>query len=331
MSRAEVLSEAWRGSFLETQHFGHAVVCDDTGAIVHAWGDPNAVILPRSSSKMIQALPLMTSGAAKKFGLTSEHLALACASHQGAEIHTSRVSAWLDNLDLGADDLRCGSQVPNDTEARHDLVRRDQEPCQIHNNCSGKHCGFLTLNVYLGGDAEYIRADHPVQIAALNALEEVAQETSPGFGIDGCSAPNYAISMHGMARAMAWYASAHARSDSMSQGGAKLVQAMMTHPDFVAGEGRACTELMRAGQGKLALKTGADGYFTAILPEKKMGVALKIMDGNTRAAESAISAILVSLGVLDAGDPVVQNRLSPVIKSRLGKEAGQITPKISLV
>ena len=192
MTQPVPMTELWRGPLLESLHLGHAVICDDTGQIVRSWGDPQSVIYPRSSAKMIQALPLVTSGAAAKYGLTSEHLALACASHNGAAIHTDRVTAWLDHLGLNEHDLRCGPQEPADTAARDRLILADDTPCQIHNNCSGKHCGFLTLAQHMGAGPEYLEIDHPVQQACLSAVEETTGETSPAYGIDGCSAPNFA-------------------------------------------------------------------------------------------------------------------------------------------
>ncbi|MBM1632830.1 asparaginase [Sulfitobacter mediterraneus] len=326
MTNPAPFAEIWRGPFLESVHSGHAVICDSTGQIVDAWGNPEAVILPRSSSKMIQALPLITSGAADKAGLTTEQLALSCASHQGAAIHTDRVAVWLETLGLSDDDFRCGPQEPNDTPAREALIRAHEKPCQIHNNCSGKHSGFLTLNQHLGGNAEYVDPDHPIQRACLEAFETVTQETSPGFGIDGCSAPNYACTLHGMARAMAHFANAAEGSAE-----ARLHQAMRLHPELVAGEGRACTELMRAMDGKVALKTGAEGFFIAILPEQKLGIALKAACGTTRAAECAIAALLVRLGVLDASHPATLKRLNAPIKNWRGIETGVLKPAAGLI
>lgn len=326
MTNPAPFAEIWRGPFLESVHSGHAVICDSTGQIVDAWGNPEAVILPRSSSKMIQALPLITSGAADKAGLTTEQLALSCASHQGAAIHTDRVAVWLETLGLSDDDFRCGPQEPNDTPAREALIRAHEKPCQIHNNCSGKHSGFLTLNQHLGGNAEYVDPDHPIQRACLEAFETVTQETSPGFGIDGCSAPNYACTLHGMARAMAHFANAAEGSAE-----ARLHQAMRLHPELVAGEGRACTELTRAMEGKVALKTGAEGFFIAILPEQKLGIALKAACGTTRAAECAIAALLVRLGVLDANHPATLKRLNAPIKNWRGIETGVLKPAAGLI
>ncbi len=326
MTQPVPMTEVWRGPLLESLHLGHAVVCDDTGQIVQSWGDPNAVIYPRSSSKMIQALPLITSGAATKFGLNSEHLALACASHNGAAIHTDRVSAWLDHLGLQEPDLRCGPQEPADMAARDGLILADDTPCQIHNNCSGKHCGFLTVTQHMGAGPEYLEIDHPVQQACLSAFEETTGQDSPCHAIDGCSAPNFATSVHGLARSMAWFASAADRSDRASEAAVQLTGAMMKHPELVAGETRACTELMRAMDGRAAIKTGAEAVFVAIIPEKRMGVALKIIDGTTRASECAIAAILVGLGVLDAEHPATRKFMNATQYSRRGLECGSIKP-----
>lgn len=326
MTKSAPIAEIWRGPFLESMHFGHAVISDDTGQIVEAWGDPDAVVLPRSSSKMIQALPLITSGAADVHGLSTQQLALACASHQGAAIHTDRVADWLETLGLADGALRCGPQEPDDVAARNALIRADDPPCQVHNNCSGKHAGFLTLSHHLKGGPDYIDPDHPVQRACLAAFEDVTQESSPGFGIDGCSAPNHACTLHGMARAMAHFAAA---PDGSAE--ARLHQAMRLHPDLVAGETRACTELMLATGGKVALKTGAEGFFVAILPEQKLGIALKAACGTTRAAECAIAALLVKLGALDASHPATLKRMNAPITNRRDIVTGTLKPAAGLL
>lgn len=326
MTQAAPFAEIWRGKFLESVHSGHAVICDDTGQIVESWGDPTQVVLPRSSSKMIQAMPLINSGAADKFGLSMEQLALACASHVGAAIHSERVGVWMETLGLGDDDFRCGPQDPRDKDAHEALIRAHQTPCRIHNNCSGKHAGFLTLTRHLGAGPDYVDPAHPVQKASLEAFETVTQETSPGYGIDGCSAPNFASTLHGMARAMAHFASAPEGSAE-----ARLHQAMRLHPELVAGEGRACTELMRAMGGKVALKTGAEGYYIAILPEQKLGIALKAACGTTRAAECAIAALLVRLGVLDANHPATLKRMNAPIRNFADIVTGMLKPAAGLI
>lgn len=326
------LVEVWRGPFLESIHQGHAVICDDSGQIVAAWGDPDAVILPRSSAKMLQALPLVESGAADAAGLSQAHLALACASHQGAPGHTDVVSAWLADLGLGDSDLRCGPEAPRDREIKHDMIRAGGSPCQWHNNCSGKHAGFLTLTQHLRAGPEYIDPDHPVQTRVLEAFEAVTETKSPGFGIDGCSAPNFGTTLHGLARAMAFFAAADPESSHARDSAAgRLTQAMIAHPWLVAGEGRACTELMQASTQPVAIKTGAEGVFVAILPKQRLGVALKIADGATRASECAMAALLVRLGVLPPEHPATLKRLNAPVPNRRGIQTGFIRPVSGLM
>lgn len=326
MTAPAPFAEIWRGPFLESVHSGHAVICDSSGQTMDAWGDPEQVVLPRSSSKMIQALPLVRSGAADAFGLGTKQLALACASHQGAHIHVDNVGEWLKELGLGDDDFRCGPEEPRDRTMRDERIAAGKSPCRIHNNCSGKHAGFLTLTRHLAAGPDYVAPDHPVQRACLEAFEDVTRETSPGFGIDGCSAPNYAATLHGIARAMAHFAAA---SDDSAE--ARLHQAMRLHPELVAGEGRACTELMRACEGKVALKTGAEGFFIAIIPERGIGIALKAACGTTRAAEAALAALLVRLGVLDANHPATLKRINAPIKNWDGLTTGILKPASGLL
>ncbi len=326
MTSPAPFAEIWRGEFLESVHSGHAVICDENGDIMQAWGNPEAVVLARSSSKMIQALPLVRSGAADAFGLGTRQLALSCASHQGARIHLDGVGAWLKELGLNDDAFRCGPEQSRDQEVREAQIRAHESPCRIHNNCSGKHTGFLTLSKHLGGDENYVAIDHPVQRACLEAFEEVTGMTSPGFGIDGCSAPNHATTLHGMGRAMAHFAAAPEGSAE-----ARLHEAMRLHPELVAGETRACTELMRACDGKVALKTGAEGFFIAIIPERKIGIALKAACGTTRAAEAAIAALLVRLGILDANHPATLKRINAPIKNWDGLITGVLKPAAGLL
>ncbi len=330
MTQPVLLTEIWRGPMAESVHMGHAVICDGSGQIVEAWGNPDQPILPRSSAKMLQALPLVESGAADAHGLTSAHLALACASHNGAHIHTDRVAAWLKDLGLADADLRCGPQPPKDKEAKTELIKSGSSPCQWHNNCSGKHAGFLTLTKHLGAGAEYVEVDHPVQKACLAAYEEVTGQTSPGYGIDGCSAPNHMSTMHGMARAMARFATATEGTDARQTAMVRLREAMMAHPELVAGEGRACTELMRACSEPVALKTGAEGYFIAIIPGRGLGVSVKISDGTTRAAECTIAALLVRLGVLASHHPTTRLFMNAPIHNFRGLETGHIRPVAGL-
>ena len=311
---AAPLVEIWRGDLCESVHHGHAVVVRDTGEMVASFGNPEALIYPRSSCKMLQALPLLESGAGRD--LTPAHLALACASHQGAQAHVSRVARWLADLGLGEPDLHCGCQEPQDVAERDRLIRSGARPSQLHNNCSGKHAGFVMLNQRLGGDADYERPDHPVQKVVRTAFEEVTGMPAPCYGIDGCSAPNFATRLSALGRAMAQFAAADAQGGARARAMVALREAMARHPDLVAGETRACTDLMRASGGRAMVKTGAEAVFVAILPQARLGIALKIVDGGMRAAEAAITGLLVRHGVLAREDPVVSRYLGPMHNRR---------------
>ena len=319
--------EIWHGDFLESLHQGAAVVCNARGEIVANWGEPEQIILPRSSCKMIQALPLVESGAADKFGLTPAQLALACASHQGAAIHVDSVTDWLAELDLSESDLRCGPQPTSDYEYQAEMTLAGTCHDKRHNNCSGKHSGFLTYNKYIGGDAEYIEPDHPLQQTIRDVTEDMAGQSVAGYAIDGCSAPNFAIGLRGLATSMARMAAPTKEMGTVrGQAAQSIVAAMRAYPELVAGKGRACTELMPALAEGVVVKTGAEAVFIAILPDQALGVALKIRDGSTRASECAIASLLVRLGVAEADHPMVQKRLCPPMVNRAGLTVGHTSP-----
>ena len=329
MFNAVPMVEMIRGGRLESLHWGHAVICNGKGDILRSWGDATTVIFPRSSCKMIQALPLVESGTAHD--LTLAHLAMACASHQGAAVHTAFAARWLADLGLGEADLRCGAHEPYDRDARDGLIAGGEAPCQLHNNCSGKHTGFLMQTQAMKAGPEYTEVDHPLQQAILQATQEVTGEVSPGFGIDGCSAPNHACSLHGLGRAMGAFAAAHDGGDMRAKAMVRLREGMFAHPDLVAGEGRACTELMRAVTEPVALKTGAEAVYTAILPTRGIGIAIKIADGNARASEAVITGLLVDLGVLDAAHPAARKRLGPTAPNCRGTITGHVQLTAGLI
>ncbi len=314
-----VLVETSRGPLVENRHAGAYAIMHADGALHAAAGDIDRPVLPRSSIKMIQALPLMESGAAAAARLTQEHLALACASHQGAPIHTDRVGAWLAALGLDESALLCGPQPPRDKALRAAGVPAGR----MLNNCSGKHAGFLTLARHLGAAEDgYLDPDGPVQRHVAQAFAETTGTDVPlAYGIDGCSAPNFAASLRGVARAMALFAGASgagARGTAM----AALRDAMAAHPLLMSGEGRACAALIEATGGRAVVKTGADGVFTGILAGRGLGFCLKIDDGDRAASEALCTALLVSLGVLDAAHPVADRYARTPIRDWNGAAVG---------
>lgn len=319
-----VLAEVWRGPVLECVHRGTAVVCRPNGEIVAEWGDPARRILPRSALKPLQALPLIESGASFRAELTPRHLALACASHNGADEHTALVTEWLGALGLGEDDLRCGPQMPGDEEAGRRLMAAREAPGQIHNNCSGKHAGMLTLCRHVGGDAEYLEPDHPVQKMIRQAISEISDEEITEWAVDGCSAPNWVISLKGLATAMARFAHPGLMGPVRGPAAARLRNAMAAHPSLVAGQGRACTALIEACGGGAVVKSGAEGVYVGTIVEAGLGIALKIDDGAARGAQAAIAALLARFEALDPGHAAYRACADAPLLNRRAIDCGRI-------
>ena len=315
-----------RNNHIESLHFGSAVVIGPNRNTIIEWGDADSLIFPRSSMKIIQAIPLIESGAAHHYKLGSQELAMACSSHQGSTIHTKIIENWLAALDLSQNDLKCGVQPPSDKTERQKLRDCMEKPSQVHNNCSGKHAGFLTFVKHKNLSFEYNDINHPLQRKIRVILGELSGEEIKNYGIDGCSAPNFMCSVRGLANAM------YALTDFVSLGKIRskavqnILDGMQTHPFLVAGIGRACSELMVATESPVVVKTGAEGVFVAVLPEHKLGVALKILDGSTRAAEAAITLILVRLGVLSQNHPATKRRLFSEIRNWNRKITGYVSP-----
>lgn len=328
-----VLVEVTRGPIVESRHRGTLAIADSSGTLLASLGDVDAPVFPRSSIKMIQALPLVESGAAEAFDLTSEYLALACASHSGETMHVDRVAAWLMRIDAHESDLACGPHWPNSEAATHALVRAERQPCRLHNNCSGKHSGFLTLARHLNAPLSgYTDTAHPVQLAVMEALASVAQVPVGlwSIGIDGCAAPNFALPVAVWARAMARLASGHGLAPLRARAAQRITAAMRQHPELVSGTGRACARLMRVAQFGTTLKTGAEGVYFGIVEGRGLGIALKIDDGATRASETAIASVLTALCVLDPTHPDARAYLRAHIPNTNGLPVGERRPAEAL-
>ena len=310
-----VLVEVTRGTLVESVHRGSIAIADAAGILTLSLGDVDTPVYPRSSLKPIQGLPLVESGAAEAFHLTDEEVALACASHSGEPMHTVRVAAWLRRIGCTEADLACGPHPVRYEPTWRAMIVRNEQPTRIHNNCSGKHTGFLTLARHLGAPtAGYETHDHPVQKAVAKALADLAGVSiNMPWGVDGCAAPNFALPLSAFARALAKFAHPSARHAAAAR---RIVHAMASYPELVSGTGRACATLMRAGRGRVVVKTGAEGVFAGIVPELGLGIALKIDDGATRASETVIAALLEKLGVLHGDEAAAELIRTPVTNTR---------------
>ncbi|MDQ0455188.1 asparaginase [Rhizobium paknamense] len=290
-----VTVEVTRGNRVESRHRGMAVVVDGDGRIVFQAGDVEAGVFPRSACKAMQALPLVESGAAEAFGFGHSELALACSSHSGEEAHVALAASMLSRAGRDETALECGAHWSSDQKTLIHQARTLEKPGCLHNNCSGKHSGFVCACVHQGIEpAGYVEYDHPLQaeIRAIMAGLTGAVLDADHCGTDGCSIPTYAVPLTGLARGFANMATGRGLQPLRAKAARRLIEACMAAPFYVAGTGRACTKIMELAPGRIFAKTGAEGVFCAVLPEEGLSIAVKAEDGATRAAEAMVTALL---------------------------------------
>ena len=323
-----VLVEVTRGNVIESRHRGAAVVMDAQGRTVLSIGDVDRPVFPRSAVKLIQALPLIETGAADAFGFGDRELALACASHSGEPAHAGLAAAMLERAGLTEADLGCGVHWPFNDGAARALAAEGRRPSQLHNNCSGKHSAFLCGCRHCGFEtAGYVAAVHPWQEAIREAMEAVtgAPHIEANRAVDGCSIPTYAIPLKALAAGFARLAGGVGVEPGRARAAKRLMAACMSEPWYVAGTDKMDTTIMQAGAGRLFVKTGAEGVYCAAIPELGLGIALKCDDGAGRAAEVMVAALLARL--LPDQDPLrgVMASLALVdVPTRLGASSGTI-------
>jgi len=305
MTANPLLVEALRGASVESFHRGAVAVVDAGGAVHTALGDIDRPIFPRSAVKVLQALPLVTSGAAERFGLTDEELALACASHGGEPRHAATAASMLAKADVDVDALECGTHWPYNDAAIKAMAAAGQQPSALNNNCSGKHAGFVCLGCLMAGDQDrraflrgYVQPGHPVMREITAALQAATgcDLARAAVGTDGCSIPTYAIPLRQLALAFARVATGVGLSLGHAAAAARLRQAVAKAPYMVAGSGRFDSRVMERLGERVFCKVGAEGVYCAALPTLGLGVALKMDDGNTaRACEVVMAALIERL------------------------------------
>jgi L-asparaginase II len=325
-----ILVEVLRGAVVESQHRGAACVVDGDGKVVLALGEIEQPVFPRSAVKALQALPLVEGGFADKFGLTADEIALAVSSHSGEPIHAETSARMLAKAGHDASCLECGSHWPMGERAARALAAGGGKPTALHNNCSGKHAGFICLACGLDEDpAGYIQPGHAVQRAIVDVMTEItgAAHTSDQKGIDGCSIPTYAISLNAMALGFARFGSGAGLGRERAKAATRIRMAVAAHPHMVAGTGRFDTRIMQALGARIFTKTGAEGVFCAAMPELGLGVALKCDDGAGRAAEVVMAALAAKfLRLSDAEQGAIAPLLAPSLRNWNGIEVGKLRP-----
>ncbi len=322
--------EATRGDMVESRHSVSFAVSDPTGRILLHGGDIEAPIYARSAIKPLQALALVESGAAEAFELGDAEIALACASHNAEPRHVETVLAWLARIGCSAADLECGPQMPSRETDQIVLIRSGDKAGREHNNCSGKHSGFLSVARHLGHPTRgYSRYDHPVQQRVLGLLETMTGLDLSGAprGIDGCGIPVIGVPLGNLALAMARLAEPDDQPEPRQAACARIRRAMAAEPFLVAGSHRFCTEVMAATAGRALVKGGAEGVYCGSVPQQGLGIAVKAADGAGRAASAAMGALLTRLEAITGPEAErLAATLTPPIRNRAGLVVGRVRP-----
>ena len=334
---AAPLVELKRGGLTESVHRGAIAVCDPSGQRVKGVGHPAMPTFLRSCAKPLQALPVITSGAAEAMGFSPAELACMCGSLNGEEFQVEAVRGILAKAGVDEAVLDCGVHRPSHRPSAKALADAGLNPLPIHNNCAGKHAAMLVLCSHMGFDlAGYTEPGHPVQQLILDsvALMSGLPKEQIGVGIDGCGVPVYRMPLIYLAGAFARLAAPQKSSlDSRTAEAAEqLMSACLAHPGMIAGSGRICTRLMEAAPGKFLAKTGTEGSYALAIPELGLGAAVNIEDGHHRALGPAVTKLLHDLGVLghDVLDGELKDLTWPKLTNHRGEEVAELSAVFSL-
>jgi L-asparaginase II len=335
---SEILARVIRGETVESVHRGHLIVLDGEGEVVSQIGNPATVTFIRSSAKPFQAIPFLVSGAAERFGFLENEIALACASHSGEQIHAAIAEKMLRKIGLSEADLRCGVHMPFSEPRAEEMMRAGERPTQLHNNCSGKHSAMLALAKHIGAPLEtYDALENPVQQMILETVADFTETPRDEIkiGIDGCAAPNYALTLKGMAKSFAKLVfPPETFSGELREACRRIVTAMLNYPELIGGTERLDTILMQAARGRFVSKIGADGvWLCGVLPsprwKKGLGIALKIEDGDDKRARPPVAIeVLRQLGVFEKETLTDYSPLP--VKNRRGDAVGRVEASFNL-
>ena len=349
----EPLFELTRGSVVESKHLGCIAVVDAQGNLLKSYGDPQTVAFLRSSAKPFQALPFVERGGVEAYGFSTKQLALACASHEGSDEHVHVARSILELAKVDENALGCGSHMPGDVEAYKRLIKLDEAPTPIRSNCSGKHSTMLAHAKMRDLPLDtYLNFDHPIQRDILASFADMCllPSNQVQLGIDGCSAPNFAVPILNTALAFARLADPRDLSDARASACRKITSAMTSHPEMVSGPGEFDCRLMQVGAGKIVCKRGAEGFQAigllpgALGPDSPgIGIAFKVMDGDlgqrkpdlhpyTRVRPAVALEILKQLGALTDAQLGELSEFGPVkpVTNHRGIVVGESRPVFSL-
>jgi L-asparaginase II len=318
-----------RGGRIESIHHVAACAVDADGDVQLALGDIEAPFYLRSAAKPFIAATALATGVAERFGLETHEIAVMTASHNGQPQHIEAVRSILQKIGLDETALRCGPHEPYDEDAKKALRHSGIEPRPIHNNCSGKHAGILALCRTLGADtASYLSAENPAQTMILATCAAISGDPEATFriGVDGCGIPAYATSLRHAATSYMRLATLSGVEEPLATALRTVREAMIAYPEYMSGTGEFDAALMRAGDGAIACKGGAEGVHGSAVIDAGIGMVLKVIDGAERARPPASIALLSRLGALDPSQVTELTSFSqPALHNRAGTLVGEIT------
>ncbi|TXK85706.1 asparaginase [Paenibacillus sp. N3.4] len=334
MKSSDALVRVYRGNITESIHHVHLAVVNNQGTLLYQAGDPHFLTFARSTAKLIQTLPVIESGAADRFGLEEAEIALCCASHNGEVEHVSTAQHILGKLGFNHAHLQCGAHEPYHAATAQAMRDRGEAPTTLHNNCSGKHSGMLTLTAHLGASPDtYMRIEHPVQQLMLETVCEMSgmSREQIQLGTDGCGVPVFGMPIKHLALAFARLGNPAGLSQTRANACQRIVAAVRKYPQFLAGSDRFDTQLIEITNGRIVGKMGAEGLFALTIPERELGFVLKIEDGNLRATYPAVVEALKQLDLLTESEVSALAAFhTPAVYNWQGTQVGYIRPDFQL-
>jgi len=317
------LVSSTRGNIVENIHQGVAIAIDSDYRIIKKWGDTQTEIFPRSALKPIQAFGIITSGADKALKLKDEQIALATSSHHAEPVHIDMVKSWLTELKLDEEDLTLGTAWPLGPKRKDYILRHEGRKSRIYHNCSGKHCGQLSICVHKKFKTlKYQDPKHPVQKLFIENLEKLSETKINHLGIDGCGLPAPSLPLERFAYALTKFADPSKLEGIEQKAVKKIFDCCVKYPILFGGSESVNSILTKSSGKKILVKNGADGVFSAIIPEEKVSIVVKIKDGNMKAAEVAIAGLLKELKFLDNDE--VKKLVSQPILNSAGTKSGKM-------
>jgi L-asparaginase II len=334
MPTSETVVSVSRGSLIECYHRGHIVAVNASGKSLYHLGNPSYKTYARSTAKLFQTLPLLESGGADHFGLSTEEIAIVCASHNGEPEHVAAVERIFAKLNIDISLLQCGSHEPKHKETRIKMRENHLQPTALHHNCSGKHAGMLALALHLQSSlSDYISPNHPVQLRMLEMLSELTQIEKHEIvqAVDGCGVPVYGMNINKLALAFARFGSQQGLPKEKAEACRRIISAVTQHPFYLAGSQRFDTRLIEITKGRIIGKMGAEGIYGVTIPTSSMGIVVKIEDGAERALYPTVIETLKQLYLLNESELIqLTDFHTQWVHNNRGEIVGQIKPEFKL-